>query len=371
MKIFNIRIITLIITFVLSSVTYGLSPLSDESLSEVTGQSLFNINYVAPSQSSNPSSSIGFYRLGVAARMDINANIDKLRLGCGGVNGAAGCDISIDKLSLTGIKSNGVDAGVLTDFVMNNPFFEFAIKNPTNPALREIVGIRFGAEESWGLLNMGAGPSSLDNDPAMHTGINSFSGYMRAYVENITIPTTLCTWGSNSAHTGCKTFLGGCCGGSELSSTNSTINSNEPNAGDNIFDIILNRGTSVALNNMKVKSLLNLTLTSSLNEDLRFIHQIAVGDDLNGNGLYDPGEGTNDMTISMQKENVSWQSLSSSTTWRSASRGWWMSIPKVTMGNATTNRVYADLGALFGISLTNLDMNQRPIDNCYGGLNFC
>ena len=63
---------------------------------------------IAPNDSANleklrdSSSNVGFYKLGLEAELEINANIRKLQLGCGGVNGA-GCDIDFDNVSLSGV----------------------------------------------------------------------------------------------------------------------------------------------------------------------------------------------------------------------------------------------------------------------------
>lgn len=83
----------------------GLTELNDAELSKVSGQALMSLSYIAPNDSVNKmqGQGIGFYKLGLEADLELNANIKKLQLGCGGVNGAGGCDIDIDNLSLSGI----------------------------------------------------------------------------------------------------------------------------------------------------------------------------------------------------------------------------------------------------------------------------
>lgn len=336
--------------------------MDDDAMDNVVGQSLFTSNYVAPGASSNPSGTIGFYRITLDAQMDLNMNVNKLALGCGGVNGAGVCDIDIDKLSLTGITS-GADAGPPTDFTLYRPFMEFAINNPTSPANREVVGIRFGAQQAWGLMNMGTRPAGSDNNPANHTGVNRFSGDMQAYVDNVKVPVRVC--------------LLFC-----INST-ATIDSNQPNAGNNIFNIRLARASSAVLDasnavvpcsasyGMCSVALLGIQVGANLTEDMRFIHQIQVGADTNGNGKFDVGEGTNDLSISLQKQNLSWQKISAPTSWNQNNRGWWMSIPKAIMGNTTTAQVTTSIAGIAGLTLNNLDMNQVPVDNCYGALTFC
>ncbi|TEU24774.1 hypothetical protein [Alkanindiges illinoisensis] len=161
----------------LSTVTFagqGLTSLSDEEMAKQTGQVLFNASYLAPSDSGNfeSANNVGFYKLGLEAELQINANIKKLQLGCGGVNGANGCDIDIDNLSLSG-NSATREGRVGSDAVLTNPFIEFAIKNPDSASLREVVGFRVSSEKMQGLLTAGTANSSTAN------GINSISGYMK------------------------------------------------------------------------------------------------------------------------------------------------------------------------------------------------
>lgn len=167
----------------------GLVSLSDEELSQTEGQALFNLGYLAPGQAGNPTpavDNVGFYTLSIEAEVALNANIKKLQLGCGGINGADGCDIDVDNFSFgcianatgvcitlppTGIQKIGTNndnsvAGQrqMRDFVLSNPFYQFAIKNPNSASTREIVGIRIGAADVKG--------------PLSFNSINSFSGYL-------------------------------------------------------------------------------------------------------------------------------------------------------------------------------------------------
>lgn len=174
----------------------GLVSLTEDEMSAVEGQALFNLAYLAPGQAGNPTpagDSIGFYTLSIEAEVALNANIKKLQLGCGGINGADGCDIDVDNFSFgcianasgvcitlppTGIQKIGTNndnsvAGQrqMRDFVLSNPFYQFAIKNPNSASTREIVGIRIGAADVKG--------------PLSFNSINSFSGYLtgRANIE--------------------------------------------------------------------------------------------------------------------------------------------------------------------------------------------
>lgn len=162
--------------------------MTDQQLSETTGQALMSLTYLSPTDSANleanrdgGAKNIGFYKLGMEAELELNANIRKLQLGCGGVNGAGACDIDIDYLSLSGGKldSNGNlldmtnDERASSSAKLTNPFIEFAIKNPNQASTREVVGLRLSSEKALGMITFG-----LENAEGVKSGINSLSGYM-------------------------------------------------------------------------------------------------------------------------------------------------------------------------------------------------
>lgn len=157
----------------------SMQPLTDEELSATQAQALINLSYIAPGESVDPTNVnggiIGFYKLGMEAEVELNVNIKKLQLGCGGVNnlsGPGGCDIDIDNLSLSG-NSTTRDGRASSSAKITNPFIEFAIKNPGSASTREIVGFRSSAEKIVGLLTTGTENSTMPN------GINTLSGFMR------------------------------------------------------------------------------------------------------------------------------------------------------------------------------------------------
>ncbi|MCU4437703.1 hypothetical protein KTH93_19815, partial [Acinetobacter bereziniae] len=109
-KFLNVALLVFSGLTMASSDAATLQPLSDQQLSETTGQALMSLTYTAPTDANNLESkrdggvkNIGFYKLGLEADLELNANIKKLQLGCGGVNGAGNCDIDIDNLSLSGL----------------------------------------------------------------------------------------------------------------------------------------------------------------------------------------------------------------------------------------------------------------------------
>lgn len=151
-----------------------LNPMSDSELSEISGQALMSMSYIAPNDSANKMNGkgIGFYKMGMEAEVELNANIAKLQLGCGGGNGPGGCDIDINNLSISGISDTRVGRAS-SSAKLTNPFFEFAIRNPNSTAAREMVGLRLSAEKLVGLLTMGLQNSNEPN------GLSYFSGYMK------------------------------------------------------------------------------------------------------------------------------------------------------------------------------------------------
>ena len=190
----------------------GLKQMSDSELSDVNGQALMSLSYLSPTDASNPmknitSNNVGFYKLGLEAELELNANIKNLQLGCGGINGADGCDIDIKNLSLSGLPdsydTNGVpifnNGRASTSGKLTNPFVEFAISNPNSASTREVKGVRFSAEKINALLSAG-----LDNSktPSTTDGIQSLSGFMQIAGTSGTAYTQQAKFGLASNETG-------------------------------------------------------------------------------------------------------------------------------------------------------------------------
>lgn len=165
--------------------------LDDRSLSEETGQAAFYTAYNAPSGggSGTTPSDFGFFTLGLNGTIELNANINHLQLGCGGVKGP-GCDIDINNLGLSGNPDGGSGPGhyavgtsrASTDAVFTNPFIQLAIKNPTSLSTRELVGFNLGAAQVNGLITAGTDNPVSRNGAATSpkgVGINTLSGYLQ------------------------------------------------------------------------------------------------------------------------------------------------------------------------------------------------
>lgn len=182
----NKSLISILITATLGlSQSYAMTALNDEELSEVEGQSLMNLEFQQGTNTTDAQgkaynqSNIGFYKLALSAELELNANIKKLQLGCGGYNNsirANSCDIDIDHIGLSGLPDDPnytSDQRAATSALITNPFIQFAIKNPTSAATREVLGFRVSAEKIKGLMTLGTENTSTPN------GINTFSGYMK------------------------------------------------------------------------------------------------------------------------------------------------------------------------------------------------
>lgn len=204
---------------------YSFEPLNDDAMRNVDGQALFTLSYLAPNDSTNHatdtngSKNIGFYRMGMEAEIELNANIQNLQLGCGGVNGTGACDIDIKNLSLSGLNDGTVASGSTagtptysegragTSALLTNPFVEFAIKNPQSAATREIVGFRLSAEAIEGLLS--AGLENLST-PSTTDGIQSLSGYLQIANTTGHVYTGETTFGTGGS-ANCLPRSGGAC----------------------------------------------------------------------------------------------------------------------------------------------------------------
>lgn len=415
------------------SSVYALAKLDDDQLRQVSGQSLFSLAYVAPSQSGNPHNNIGFYRVGVEADLELNANIRRLSLGCGGINGATGCDIDATNVRFSGFAVNNnanrtpiVDGGPITDALIRNPFFEVAVINPNSASTREIAGLRLGFSEFFGMLSVGEfvgteGNAASQNDPANHTGVNNFSANISAInLDNITIPVVVCSGGVNAGRTACQGLLS-----APVANATSVIRRDVPTAGtpgDNEYvnaivtrnnSTITTRGNNtqtfasvqnfggtnyqrlqlhdVQVNVTNVGGVglgnINFTLNVTFNEALNFLHQLPIGSDNDGNGNFSMGDTTvpnvyfslsklGDVDVANAANWLSWQNVANPTQWKRASRGWSLGVDEFNLGNFTTSTVYVSsaeaLGGTVGnIDITNVDLLQRPVDNCYGALTFC
>lgn len=408
----------------------GLTSLTDEELAAETGQALFNLSYIAPGESDTSNSpangNIGFYKLGLEAELELNANIKKLQLGCGGVNGANGCDIDIDNFSLSGY-SDTSEGRVSSSAVLTNPFIQFAIRNPEMASTREVVGLRLSAENAKGLLTMGTENSTVPN------GLNSFSGYMKignatgtgytaprvmdyASTGNqklsgrvtgtvfgipATVPYTSDTYALNLARTPVDLSINGTTvSGSRINSvtlTGTGVVHDLAFSGSLTADAVA-LGITIPLDKTVTGYIKGLVANIALEENLGLIHKLQID---------------NPVSLSLQSQQLFWPGADAI-----ANKGWWLAFDdEIDIGNvspsadvAITNAVLAavvppvntnldnpracgDLifGCIGGSSLDvgEVNLSQDPgrflnfplkdlqvaaqdfAPNCYGGLTFC
>lgn len=394
-------------SFVLTSsfAASSMQSLSDEQLSNTTGQALMSLSYISPKDASNVEAtrtggdkSIGFYKLGLEAELELNANIKKLQLGCGGANGAGGCDIDIDNLGLSGLgnsatSNTGSDADrvarVGSSAVLTNPFIQFAIKNPDNAATRQVVGINLSSEKAIGLLTFGTENTGTKN------GINSLSGYMKVAA---TTGTALVNgFGtSNVAGEAARTQLKqsdgynaingqACClifglGTLGFKTTAYSLNLRDQNTGSNILkgDLVLPEqaitgkrissavlqatanvrtidltGTIdaqalgfIGLNNKNATGTIsNLTVDATIDENLGYFHKAS----LNGTPA----------SLSIQGQNIQWTGNNSV-----AQKGWWLELSNpIDIGKIDpTDRVDIPKGTLNAVmDQVSTYLNANPV----------
>ncbi|ENU08169.1 MULTISPECIES: hypothetical protein [Acinetobacter] len=408
-----------------------LVPMSDSELSATRGQALMSMSYIAPTDSANleklrdSNSNVGFYKLGLDADLELNANIKKLQLGCGGANGAGACDIDIDNLSLSGLSDTN-DGRASSSAKLTNPFIEFAIKNPNSASTREVAGVRLSAESIQGLLTFGSENTATKN------GINSFSGYMVTQATGGTVSTAARPTGSGLTQDNLGTQITGRAKGTllGLNIINTNFRSTSYDLGlssasgslflpsqvisgkrittanltgtANVSGINLT-GTIAADTDLIITiagnlsgTINNLGVNVAVNEDLGYFHKV----NLNGTAA----------SLSLQGQNLQWTGAKSVSQ-----AGWWLELSnpidigdvtpqsqvvitddvvKATLGKVsqylTNNPVdcgtlaincllgnidvsTVDLtGQYVPMNLTNLVLkNQSFAPNCYGNLKFC
>lgn len=326
----------------------SLKSMTDEQLSNTVGQALMSLTYVAPLDTANLETNrvggdktIGFYKLGLEAELAINANIKKLQLGCGGVNGAGACDIDIDNFSLSG-NSTTREGRVSSDAILTNPFIEFAIKNPDKASTREIAGLRLSAEKALGLLTFGTDNGATPN------GINSLSGYMElASAKGIaqTQERTMdgATFGAMTGKVNVCLLGSACLNDNPMSSTDYTLQLRSAKAsvvtdpavvnGKRLSSVLLKGKADIApitfdcatsvgcmkanvtvlgfipitITTAVVGKLANLKANVDVNQSLGLIHSIPV----NGNAF----------SLSLQAQDIQWSGAAAK-----AQRGWWMAF---------------------------------------------
>ena len=400
-----------------SASAFAMTALDDSELSEKSGQALLNLSTIMPGEQGNVNGNTGFYKVGLQAQLDLNANIRKLQLGCGGINGADGCDIDIDYLRFAGlgsINANGTpvpDGAPGTDFNLLNPYVEFAFSDPDSLVNRKLVGLRVGSEQTRGVLSVGTRPTdaagnavsstiTLDGvdqeDVTKHTGINSLTGSIGEL-----LVTGVAVVDLDLNFTNVRADISGRADG-------------DANAAPATFDnVTLSRASELRLspleiNDVEVQLLLGtpVDVEADYVSALKLIHNLKIsnnggfakgfyislsemGDNLvdvksNGNKTITRQAeaagvvGADDTVINAPTNSTNWlkwqtEDSNGNTTWTPAQRGWSLRVPRVEITNFETQPIEAQaIGGLFAKAIVNNpDLGQVPIDNCFGGLSFC
>lgn len=418
----------------------GLQVMDDETLGDIGAQagSLILMDRIGPNEltgamGAGSPTDFAYYRMGMDVKLDLNANISKLQLGCGGVNdfltGARGCDLDIDYVGFMGLNATNDRPGAPgSPFTLTRPFIEIAFKNDGNSAKREAVGFRIGGQNINGAIRMGrdytnfgygdytnantsianmengdvCNPSATTGAGVVgcHSGLNSISGYLgglelsagfQARARVCIDPTTLTCWIPGNYIT---QDIDGCLG---------RINFSPCTTSDTPFFIDAGGTRLTSLNVAAAK--LNLSLTSlfgidlegygRLNLNTRQIHYLLTP---NSSGFY----------LSFQRERVAWPNYDKAipannlpfdacnpaygqTTGRcnsayapTANSGWWLSANNVKMLNLRPSSrivlpgsltIYELLGALgpdsSDLIIDNPKLDFIAADNCYGSARFC
>lgn len=351
----QMRVLLIMLAVAIARPAVALEEMDDDSLSNVSGQSLFTTNIAT-------NGLFTYYRLGIDAEMLLNTNINRMALGCDGAAGTGLCDIDLSRVRFAGVSaSSALDSGPSTDFLLRRPYIEFAIKNAGTPASREVSGFRIGALEALGTLSIGENPNI--NDLNDDTGITSLSGFMVATLTNVRLTNV------------CVTTFGVC----TVPST-ATVSSHTQ-------AVTLGRSTTATFSKMTAVASGVVTMNNVWlhNEPLDNVHNILVANNATGT------EPTKDFYISNQKETLQWQTISTgafggtiattkdgNVTIPDAEKGWWMYLPQVQLPNITSNQpirisTLEVFGGIFGgqVDVNPVDLQQRPVDNCFGNLAFC
>jgi len=356
----------------------GLKPMSEDQLSQVTGQALFVSDKIDPTGAAGSPTDFTFYRMGLDVELALNANIDKIQLGCGGFNDtivAGACDIDMDFVRLMGLNDqrNGPGDPVTSDFVLTRPFIEIAVRNDGSGSQREVAGIKIGSQTADGYFGVGRDYLNPDGSPsgqtnqehggvcndnigagalACHSGINRLSGAIGTELSG-TVPINVTFSGDSNT----------CFG---RTSNNSLCADN-----DRLFVDV----TGTRLNELRIPNL-ELRLEGGLAgaiagsayaqviENLRFVHGFVLDE-------------SPEFGLSFQREQVAFPTFDKTDYNPISNAGWWLNVPELKVLDLVAEEqsfgLFEGLNALSppGIPLENIELGQRAPDNCFGSSMFC
>jgi hypothetical protein len=339
--------------------------LDDSQLASVSGQALLSADRLVVPGAGAPAVDAGltFYRMSMDATVALNANINHLQLGCGGINNyiTVGCDVDLQYVSFMGGNgSGGPSTAVTSDFTLTRPYVELAIKNDGSPN-REVVGFNLGSQNALGFLSVGrrydngrtnqevTGTTCNTGNPVTcHSGINTISGYLNTHFSG-SVPVTVNILGIVDSETG-------------------TFDTTLPITGTRLSTVHA-PGVPLSLSGGFLSFIGISQAYTNLIENLRFIHGFGISNSSGG--------ATANFGISFQRQQVAFPTYDKTGYNQIANTGWWFNVPSVQITGIQGNAVNTDLaGALAalnspGLAQQNIELNQTPTANCYGSAKFC
>ena len=349
-----------------SSGHYGnMETLTDQELGAVSGQALLVADSFNGAEfGGDPAHT--FMRMSLDAEVEMSMNIDHLQLGCGGFNsqlaGAANaCDVDIEYVGFMGQGAGQPGAPGAGDptsgFLLRRPYLEFVVEGNDDPATREIVGLKIGAQRAQGFMSIGRfieGDITLTtggthdctrrpNNIECHRGINRLSGWLDLTLQG-------------EAY-GCFGLFAGCTPAENQEDQQflASFNVNRQVYGT--------RMSRAYFGGVTMNSFLGLDLTANINAALRYVHGTVI----------DATEASPaDFFISFQREPVVYPNFAKNQPSQQTNTGWWMNIPDAAMTGLVSYDNSTSTGDAFGsINYSDIDFGQRPAKNCWGDLQFC
>lgn len=429
---FNGRLLISLLALIAMPAT-AMVAMDDAELGDVVGQSgsLFLSDTIRPGDltalADDPNGGqFTFHRMGLDARLDMNLNIAKLQLGCGGINDALtpGCDIDIDFLSFMGINAAGdrpSPDGPDSTFQLIRPTIELAIKNESSATQREVAGIKIGAERINGALSFGqvfdqalinpdsgvaCNPSASTGSGVIgcNSGLNSISGFLSLEMS-----------AGFKARATLAGFIGadlnGCLG--RLTPSFAECNSGTTpffvEAGGTRLDVLHAAAAQLQVSDIDLgcnffnflvcspaQAIANAIVDEGFGQlviDTRLLHFLTIPD-------------TENFFLSFQREAIAWPNASkappannlpfdicnpafgqqtarcSSAFAPKANTGWWLNAPgakllninppgRIDVGNVTIGTALSLFGPEGQLVINNPKLDLQPTDNCRGSAVFC